>query len=269
MRQANMRTARAFSPGLDIEFDREQFSFVYRKETFGPARPEIRKLDDIRQSLLDPNSTGPENVYAIAMDVGRSEHLSELKRRMLLYGVVAYSAGQIGNEPVRSQGHIHRISPHCGWSTPELVEVWEGRAIVYLQKEVADDPETCIAIEALPGEVVLIPPAWAHYIVNANPEEVMVFGAFCDREYGFVYKGIRDRGGLAWFPVYESGGRINWKRNPKYGDSQLMLHRARKYPELSLDSSLSIYEQFARNPESLQWVSEPGKYAPLWDSFGV
>jgi glucose-6-phosphate isomerase len=269
MKRSTIHSAPKFDPGLDIHFDRSQFRFLYGEGSFGPAQPEIRKLDDIRTSLLDPGCTGPENIYSIAMDVGRREHLPELKRRMLLYGVVAYSSGQLGNEPVRSQGHIHRISPHCGWSTPELVEVWQGRAIVYLQKEVADVPDPCLAIEAIPGDLVLIPPAWAHYIVNANPDETMVFGAFCDREYGFVYKSIRERGGLAWFPVCEAGGRIGWKRNPKYGASQLMLHRARSYPELSLDADLSIYEQFARNPESLQWVSEPGKYAHLWDSFGL
>ncbi len=267
MNQATKDSVRKFDPGLDIQFDREKFTFSYGPDIFGPAQPEIRKLDDIRKSLLDPACSGPEKIYSIAMDAGRREHLPELKRRMLLYGVVAYSAGQFGNEPVRSQGHIHSIAPHCGWSTPELVEVWEGKAIVYLQKAVADDPETCIAIEALPGDVVLIPPAWAHYIVNASPEETMVFGAFCDREYGFVYKSIRERGGLAWFPVCETGGRLGWKRNPKYGASQLMVHGARKYPELSLDPRLPIYEQFARDPESLQWVSEPGKYARLWDSF--
>ena len=269
MNRALSGTSRSFDPGLDISFDRDQFTFSYGKDVFGPAQPEIRKLDAIRQSLLDPDSKGPENVYSIAMDVGRREHLSELKRRMLLYGVVAYSAGQLGNEPVRSQGHIHSIAPHCGWSTPELIEVWEGKAIVYLQKAVADNPETCLAIEATRGQVVLIPPAWAHYIVNANPDQTMVFGALCDRQYSFVYKSIRDLGGLAWFPVCEAGGRIGWQRNPRYGSSQLMIDHARNYPEFGIESSRSIYEQFATDPERLQWVSEPGKCAGLWDSFNL
>jgi glucose-6-phosphate isomerase len=269
MNRAISGISRNFDPGLAIRFDQDRFAFVYGEDVFGPAQPEIRKLDAIRRTLLDPECNGPENVYSIAMDVGRREHLPELKRRMLLYGVVAYSAGQLGDEPVRSQGHVHSVAPHCGWSTPELIEVWEGKAIVYLQKSVADDPGTCLAIEATPGEVVLIPPAWAHFIVNANPNETMVFGAFCDREYSFVYKSIRERGGLAWFPVCEREGHIGWQRNPKYAGSQLVLHHARTYPELSLDPSRSIYEQFATDPERMQWVSEPGKYAGLWDSFGL
>jgi glucose-6-phosphate isomerase len=77
------------------------------------------------------------------MDVGKAEDLAELKRRSLLFGVVAYASGQLGEEPVRSQGHIHAIAPHCGWSTPELFEVWQGRAIIYAQEFAADHPGRC------------------------------------------------------------------------------------------------------------------------------
>jgi len=55
--------------------------------TFGPKR-EYRCLDSIWPSLRDPSCTGPDPVYAIAMDVGRTEDLSELKERMLLFRIV-------------------------------------------------------------------------------------------------------------------------------------------------------------------------------------
>jgi glucose-6-phosphate isomerase len=260
--------ARRMGPtGLDVHFDRERFTFRYGDRMFGPTPPEFRTLDAIRHSLLHADAQGPDPVYAIAMDVGRQEHLADLRRRMLLFGVVAYAAGRLGEEPVRSQGHIHRMAPHCGWSTPELVEVWEGRAIVYMQKRVADDPEYCVAVEAEPGEVVVIPPAWGHCIVNADPEREMVFGAFCDREYGFLYDAIRQRGGLSWFPVIAGGGRIAWRGNPKYARSKLDIRKARPYPELGLRHDISIYRQYALHPESMQWVSEPAKYAELWERF--
>jgi len=65
------------------------------------------------------------------MDVGRIEDLSELKQRMLLFGIVIYATGKLGDEPVRGQGHVHAVAPHCGWSTPELFEIWQGHAIIY------------------------------------------------------------------------------------------------------------------------------------------
>ncbi len=127
-----------FDPQLGVR-STSDLQFEYGPGVFGPA-PEFRHLDDIRRSLRDPNCTGPDPVYSIAMDVGRAEHGHELAQRMLLVGVVAYAAGRLGDEPVRSQGHIHAVAPHCGWSTPELFEIWEGRAIIYAQERATDDP---------------------------------------------------------------------------------------------------------------------------------
>ena len=263
----DVSSTRRFDPGLGIHFDPQGFRFTYDADMFGPPNAEYRRLDAIRASLHDPQCTGPDPVYAIAMDVGRSDDAAELKRRMLLYGVVAYAKGRLGKGPVRSQGHIHGIAPHCGWSTPELVEIWEGKAIVYLQKTVADDPEYCVAVEAEPGDVVVIPPAWGHCIINADPEREMVFGAFCDREYRFVYEDVRRRGGLAWFARYGEGDKLEWTPNPSYQHSALTVRSARSYPEFQLDRESSIYEQFAADPKRLQWVSEPAIYGDLWENF--
>lgn len=255
-----------FHPQLAVQFARETLQFAFGPGVFGP-QPEHRSLDAIRLSLRDPACAGPKTVYTIAMDVGRVEHRAELEKRMLLFGVVAHAAGRLGREPVRSQGHIHAISPHCGWSTPEIIEIWQGRAILYAQEHVADHPGRCIAIAAGPGDHVVVPPGWAHCILNAHPDQPIVFGAWCDRQYGFIYDSVRARGGLAWFALLDELGRITWERNPHYASSTLSERTARTYPELGLAARVPLYEQFARNPESVQWVSDPGRLSALWPSF--
>jgi len=62
----------------------------------------------------------------------------------------------------------------------------------------------------------------------------MVFGACCERQYGFVYDGVRAHGGLAWFPLLSEDGKIHWERNPRYKPSELKERRPRKYLELQL-----------------------------------
>jgi glucose-6-phosphate isomerase len=262
-----------FDPKLGVR-SLDDLSFSYEDGVFGP-QPELRRLDQIRLSLRDPMCDGPDPVYSIAMDVGRHEHRDELARRMLLFGVVVYAAGQLGEEPVRSQGHIHAVAPHCGWSTPELFEIWEGRAIIYAQERAGDDPGRCFAIVAGPGDKVVVPPGWAHAVINADPQTRMMFGAWCDRQYGFVYDAIRSHHGLAWFPILngeEKDGKqeIRWERNPSYRLDQsndLSLRHPREYPELGLDPSTAIYEQFAKNSDSVQWVSEPERAASAWPDF--
>lgn len=252
-----------FDPGLDIRLRADGLIFDYGDDVFGPE-PEMRRLDDIRKSLRDPNCAGPDPVYGIVMDIGKSKDIADLKRRFLLFGAVAYASGKLGEEPVRSQGHVHAIAPHCGWSTPELFEIWEGRAVIYAQELVEDDPGRCVAIEAGPGDHVVVPPGWGHFVINASERERLVFGALCERQYGFVYDGVRAHGGLAWFPLVREGGRIEWQANPRYAASALEARGARAYPELGVEAGVPIYRQFESDADRLQWVSEPARVASLW-----
>jgi glucose-6-phosphate isomerase, archaeal len=257
----------SFDPGLDVRPRREPMGFEYGPGVFGPEA-ERRSLDAIRRSLRDPFCGGPDPVYAIVMDVGRVEHRAELARRHLLFGVVTYAAGRLGDEPVRSQGHVHQVAGHSGWSPPELYEIWAGRAVVYMQERATADPGRCFAIEARPGEVVVVPPAWAHATVSASAAEPMTFGAWCDREYGFAYAEVRALGGLAYFPLLGPDGAIRWERNPRYPTAPpLVERRARAYPELGLVPGEPIYRTFARDPEAVQWVSDPARVASLWQGF--
>jgi glucose-6-phosphate isomerase len=255
-----------FDPRLGVHSHAADLTFSYDEGVFGP-QPEFRRLDNIRRSLRDPSCDGPDPVYSIVMDVGRREHRDELARRMLLFGVVVYAAGQLGEEPVRSQGHIHAVAPHCGWSTPELFEIWEGRAIIYAQERADDDPGRCFAVTAGPGDKVVVPPGWAHAVINADPETHMMFGAWCDRQYRFVYDAIRAHHGLAWFPILDGQQKIHWEPNPSYRPGDLSIRGARAYPDLGLDPCTPIYEQFANDPDSVQWVSEPARVASVWATF--
>src|SRR5216684_1823089 len=163
-----------FDPMIDLRLNPASLTFGYGSDVFGP-QCEFRRIDDIRSSLLDPHCCGPDPVYAIAMDVGRISHRDELERRKLLFGVVALASGKLGKEFVHSQGS----------------------AVVYMQETAQDEPGRCFAVEAEPADKVVIPPGWAHCVINVDPIEVMVFGAWCVRDYGFDYRAIRAHGGGA------------------------------------------------------------------------
>lgn len=256
----------SFDLGISVRILRDPIGFQFGPGVFGPE-PEYRRLDAIRPSLSDPSCNGPDPVYAIAMDVGKENHRDELRARMLLLGLVTFAAGRLGREPVRSQGHVHRVSRHSGWSPPEIYEIWSGRAVIYMQEFAADNPGRCFAVEAGPGEVVVVPPGWAHATISADPEEPMTFAAWCDREYGFLYDEVRARGGLAWYPLLAPDGQLEWQPNSRYIRSELCLGPPQDYRGLGLDRFLSIYAQFERNPSSVQWVSEPALLEKQWKNF--
>ena len=240
--------------------------FRYGPGMFGPA-PELRSLDAIRPSLRDPHCKGPDPVYAIAMDVGMDVHREALLLRMLLFGVVTYAAGRLGEEPVRSQGHVHRVSRHSGWSSPEIYEIWAGRAVIFMQHRAANDPGPCFAVHAAPGQVVIVPPGWAHATISADPTTPLTFGACCDREYGFEYAEVRARGGLAYFPQLSFAGDLSFSPNPRYLHTSLTQKPPRTYPEFALTPGVPIYDQFAASPDKFQFVSKPHLARELWNDF--
>ena len=255
----------AFDPGFDITPVYDPMGFVYGPDTFGPE-PELRMLDDIRSSLMDPTCDGPNVVYAIVMDVGRKQDLPAMLKRDLLFGVVTYSKGVLGKEPVRSQGHIHAVSPSCGASTCEVYEIWSGAAYIYMQETAKDDPGRCFAVYAQPGDVVIVPPNWAHATIVGDVRQNLTFGAWCVRDYGFDYDDVRAHGGIAWFPQVE-GDETTWVANGAYQPSELVVRRPRAYTEFGLRQGVPIYQQFVENPDLFLFVSKPESAKALWQGF--
>lgn len=251
--------------GLNLETTRDRLGFRYGDGVFGPS-PEIRHLDDIRASLLNPESDGPEELYCIAMDVGKECDKEDIRSRNLLFGVVTYAKGTIGKEPVRSQGHIHAISASCGHSTPEVYEIWEGEAIIYMQESGKDDAGDCYAVHAKAGEVVIVPPGWVHATINADKDHNMTFGAWCVRDYGFDYKDVREHHGIAFFPEYEENG-LCWKQNLEYSSARLIEQNAREYKEFGIKHGIPIYEQFEKEKDMFDFVVQPQNYEKLWENY--
>jgi glucose-6-phosphate isomerase len=255
-----------FDPGIGIVPVHQPLGFRYEPGVFGP-QPELRPLDAIRRSLRNPECTGPDPVYAIVMDVGREEIRSELEKRMLLFGAVVYAAGQLGEEPVRSQGHVHRVSKHSGWSPPEVYEIWQGKAYVYMQEYAADDPGRCYAILAHPGDTVVVPPGWAHAAGSADPCDVMTLGALCDREYGFDYEEIRKRKGMAWYPIVTSRKTLEWEPNPHYKTTDIVVRGPADYSPLGIVHGTSLYKQAVRDLDRFAWVANPALARNVWGDF--
>ncbi|GAB3419837.1 glucose-6-phosphate isomerase family protein [Niabella aquatica] len=252
--------------GLDITMN-EAMLFKYGSDCFGP-QPEQRTLDSIRPSLMDPQCDGPQIVYSIVMDVGDKQDRRFLEEQMLLFGVVGYAAGKLGREPVRSQGHIHKISLHSGWSPPEVYEIWQGKAIIYMQEFAEDNPGKCYAVVAEKGEVVIVPPTWAHATISANPAIPLVFGAWCDREYGFEYEKVRAHKGLAWYPLLDEENNITWQPNPNYMKSEIIIKKPGDYyKDFSIEKGIPIYTQFQQDHEKFQFVSKPQLKADVWKAF--
>jgi glucose-6-phosphate isomerase len=115
--------------------------------------------------------------------------------------------------------------------------------------------------------VVIVPPYWAHATISADAQQPLTFGAWCDRNYGFEYDGVRAHKGLAWFPVIAASGEIEWQKNPNYAECGLVFKNPEKYNQLRIDPGKSIYEQFESDPGKFLFVPQPQLVKEIWKNF--
>jgi glucose-6-phosphate isomerase len=136
-----------------------------------------------------------------------------------------------------------------------------------MQENGDDDPGRCFAVSAKMGEVVIVPPGWTHATISANPTIPVIFGAWCDREYGFDYEKVRAHKGIAWFPVFNADGKLIWEPNPHYTKSNLICKSPEQYSELGIVSGESIYSTFEKNPDTFLYVPYPQRKKDVWPKF--
>ena len=147
-------------------------------------------------------------------------------------------------------------------------QAWKGYGGLrdYLNQLRGDIPGRCFAVEAGPGEVVLVPPGWAHCTISVDSSQPLAFGAWCVREYGFAYEGVRSHGGLAYFPIWRED-QLEFVKNPRYGESQFIHKSPRKYKEFPIQEGVPIYTQFKQPTRKFRFILHPVEYESLWQEF--
>jgi glucose-6-phosphate isomerase len=149
--------------GFAVSLDPETLSLA-----FGPgittAPVVVRSLDEVRPLLRDPQAAGPEHLYTIYMDIRVPGISDALRAQGLGYGAVVYNHGALGEEALRSQGHVHSTAPVTGLAYSELYEFWHGRGLVYMQDSATAEVGDVIVVEA--GEEHHLVGDMEHPIVN-------------------------------------------------------------------------------------------------------
>jgi glucose-6-phosphate isomerase, archaeal len=245
--------------GLDLRLNEADLRLDFGPEVLHPAG-EIRHLDQVRASLEDPQATGPDHLYTIYMDIARRDDLDALHAQGLLYGAVIYNAGTIGQERLRSQGHIHSEKPGTGLRYSEVYEFWSGQGLIYLQKECAPQVSEAYLIPVNAGDKVVIPYGWVHLVVTLG-EQVVSFGAWCARANQLEYAALRALGGPAYF--VQADGSL--RKNPQYQRvAELRYLSPDDLPTLGIPRNRPIYTSWQEQPEIFNFMANPEVTGDLW-----
>ncbi len=161
--------------------------------------PDIRRLYDMSDVIFDQKwLAGAPNLELYYMY--RDLYLSRSDRDRLLdqglrYDITVIPPGMLGLEYIKTAGHYHPIPPGGRVSYPEIYEVLEGEALYLLQKQ---DFSDAVAVNASPGDKVLVPPDYGHITINRS-NKTLKMANFVAREFSSLYDPYRQKGGGAYF----------------------------------------------------------------------
>jgi glucose-6-phosphate isomerase, archaeal len=203
-----------------------------------------RSLEDARDVYSDAPATAPP-LYHMANGItpaGAEEPQSELRLEL-----TSLRPGEVGNEWVKTIGHIHDTADTLGY--PETYEVVAGHGVFVLFR-----PElgTCALVSAEAGERFVIPPGWHHLAVNPGGR-AMVFLDAVGRAVRPDYTLLRSSSG-APYRLGQAGIAAN-HAHPLYELRQL---RAADLPPPVAHGRLA--DVFLASRKTLDYLLHPSQY---------
>lgn len=226
----------------------------------------VRKFSEIKPVLMDPTAqpTPPrEEMYYVYRNVALEKDRKTIEENHLTYDITVVPPGRIGREYIKTVGHYHDNIPGKGISHPELYEILAGKGLFVLQKTDAEykDVITVLLLEAKAGDKIVYPPNYGHIMVNIGDEPLVTANWLCT-DYKPLYEPVAEKKGMAYYILANEKGGYEISANPNYQNvppPRVIDNRYMKY--FPIMERKPMYITAMINPENLEFLSKPEKYA--------
>jgi glucose-6-phosphate isomerase len=209
-----------------------------------------------KSSELDKN----KKMYYIYRNSCLKKDLSVFQRNGLRYDITAILPGNVGREPIRTIGHVHKSLAKIGQPT-EIYQVLYGMALFILHETKTN---IIYRIERKAGQKIVIPGNCAHITVNrSNSKPLIIANIFVNKkdvsDYGFFKK----TNGPAWYPIRKNSS-IVFEKNPEV-DKKVKLAPLSKKCSLPkwISQTMPLYKEFVNRPDKFIFLSRPNKYIKI------
>jgi glucose-6-phosphate isomerase len=165
----------------------------------GPVQePELRMGGDLTGIFARPGCTGSGPLYAMFRDLAKSAaDRWWLREKHLRYDITVIPPRIICGEFVKTKGHYHPKN-RAGQGYPEIYEVLEGTAHYLLQRE---DTTDVVLVEAVAGDVVVVPPGYGHVTINPTTSQVLHMANLVSARFASDYSGYVKMKGAAYYEM--------------------------------------------------------------------
>lgn len=178
----------------------------------------------------------------------------------MTFGLVLLPSLRIGGEYVKTHGHYHSAMPESKIGYPEVYTHYYGKMYLYMQRRSYDNPDhldDCVLYEMVPGRSILIPPGYAHILINPSDQPALMGGLYSS-EAEHLYPPIQDLGGGAFHLIFEDG-QERFIPNTRYPARPEL----RKITDLDHtpfappDGDRPLWSSFVENPQHFAFIYDP------------
>jgi len=222
---------------------------------------QARRTAQMEAVLLEPRARSPEDaVYWIGRLYDDACPKPRLAPARLAFAYVLVPPLKVGREYAKTQGHYHPAMPGSRLSYPEVYTHYYGRLYLLMQRRVAGQAahlDDCVLIDMQPGQSIMVPPGYAHILINASNQPALMAGLYCP-DFTANYEPIRGLAGAAYYLVDEAG-RERSVANERYV-------RAPALQRLTAVTGTRFAPPDADRPLWLSFQNDPDRYRILTDS---
>jgi oxalate decarboxylase/phosphoglucose isomerase-like protein (cupin superfamily) len=222
---------------------------------------QARSMQQMQSVLLEPNALPPGvSVYWIHRLYGQAGPGAQLDAAHLAFSCVLVPPMQIGREYGKTQGHYHPAMPGTHISYPEVYTHYYGRLYLLLQRRLngrAEHLDDCVLVEMQTGQSVMVPPGYAHILINASDGPALMAGLYCP-DFTADYQPIRSMAGAAYYLVNGDGVERSIA-NERYEHAPPLRRLAdvagtRFAPP---DPDRPLWTSFSEDPERYRMLTDP------------
>jgi len=253
--------------GLPLAYEEMDKKLIFPEE-IEEIIPSIRRLEDMKDVLLDRNVAHPKELYYMYRDIHRKKDEELIRGMGLRYDITIIAEGFVGREFIKTAGHYHPSVQSSSLTYPEVYEVIKGRALYLFQKVYPlDSPspavEDIILFEAYPGDKIIVPPNYGHITINLGNEDLVMSNWMADG-LPSDYHPIKKAGGGAFFVVKDDNDfMLIPNENYKHIQPPRTLH-PRGFPPFGILKERPLYLSFLEHPESFKFLSHPQDFLDQW-----
>lgn len=252
--------------GIDVMLLPDEPALVFGEGVITPAA-ERRSARDLVSVLRDPDVASEVDIlYAAYRGITPRETAGLIAARGLVYVALVLRAGTVGRELTRTRGHLNNTAHSTPVAYPEIHEIWNGRALLYLQKRAAPNPEDICVMPLAPGETAVVAPGWASLLVNIGVEPLAV-GTWRTSDCIPQHADLEALGGMAHYVVADrTDDGYTFEPNRRYSNSVPTPRKVMPRPltDFGLGRGQPMLTTFRRNPDFLRFLLRPQDYADVW-----